>query len=182
MCCENPVENFVNVMELDECFDDAKGECFIDSKDGGCSNVNISKDQINQFLVSAATMDTVLNATDTTTMPLDIWKAMLDTGATVTLIPPACAKQLALPIMPHTDGRRVGTADQTGTFSIQGWIELPGYIGKAAVCSAVGFIIIASCQLQASGLGMDLRPQSNICELYTTEGSFTILQQCPITI
>ena len=28
---------------------------------------------------------------------------------------------------------------------------------------------------------MDLRPESNICELYTTEGSFAILQQCPIT-
>lgn len=53
---------------------------------------------------------------------------MLDTGATVPLIPTSCAERLGLPIMPHTDGRRVGTADQDGTLEIQGWIDLGGYI------------------------------------------------------
>ena len=41
------------------------------------------------------------------------------------MIPTNCAECLGLPIMPHTNGRRVGTADQHGNFTIQGWVELP---------------------------------------------------------
>ena len=81
--------------------------------------------------------------------------------------------------MPYTDDRRVGIADQDGTLEIQVWIDLGGYKGHIAVCSFVRFITVASCQLQAGGLGLDLQPDSTICELYTTEGMFTLLVQCP---
>lgn len=133
--------------------------------------------KISPLEVSVVMMETVLRGSDTKYQLRDKWRSMLDTGATVSLIPTFCAEQLGLSIMPHTDGRRVKTADQEGTLKIQGWVDLQGYIGKVAVCSAVEFIILASCQLQGCGLGMDLQPDSSICELYAVEGSFAILEQ-----
>ena len=78
-----------------------------------------------RVVISAAVMDVVLAVSENSQMILDNWRAILDTCATVTLIPTNCAECLGLPIMPHTNGRRVGTADQHGNFTIQGWVELP---------------------------------------------------------
>ena len=142
---------------------------------------SVVSDVSYQLVVSMSTMEVVMADANIHMFHLDKWRAMLDTGATVTLIPMACAVKLGLQIMPHTDGRRVGTADQEGTLEIQGWLDLQGFIGRAAVCSAVGFIIVASCQLQSCGLGMDLKPDNNICELYTKDGLFAILDQCSAT-
>ena len=147
----------------------------------GISSLSVIQPSVFQLVVSTAMMEVLLAATEIQREQSDLWSSMLDTGATVTLIPTECAAQLQLQIMPHTDGRRVGTADQKGSLAIQGWVDLPGYIGRVAVCSAVKFIIIAACQLQANGLGMDIRPDTSICELYTTEGSFAILEQCVTT-
>ena len=147
----------------------------------GVIGINIGdKDSISALQVSEVVMSAVQLGYDNS-IHIDKWKSMLDTGATVTLIPTVYAALLGLQIMPHTDGRRVGTADQEGTLEIQGWVDLSGYVGRAAVCSAVKFIIVASCQLQACGLGMDLQPNTTICELYTDTGSFALLDQCTTT-
>lgn len=135
----------------------------------------------SRLIVSVATMEAVLKKADLQSHPADWWRSMIDTGATVTLLPRSCAERMGLPIMPHTDGRRVGTADQMGSLEIHGWIDLGGYIGYAAVCSAVGFIIVASCQLQSHQIGLDFYSCGPVCELYTPDGSLAILNQCPQT-
>ena len=88
-------------------------------------DTSIYQCETNELVISAAVMDVVLAVSENSQMILDNWRAILDTCATVTLIPTNCAECLGLPIMPHTDGRRVGTADQHGNFTIQGWVELP---------------------------------------------------------
>lgn len=75
-------------------------------------------DDTYQLVVSVSTKDVVMADSDISMLNLDKWRAVLDTGATVTLIPMACAVQLGLQIMPHTDGRRVETADQARTLEI----------------------------------------------------------------
>lgn len=76
--------------------------------------------QDSRLVVSMVMMDTVLKKADLQLHPEDWWCSMIDTGATVTLVPTSCAERLGLPFMPHTDGRKVGTADQEGTIEIQG--------------------------------------------------------------
>ena len=85
--------------------------------------------------VSIITMAAVQLESESNNVHIDQWRSMIDTGATVTLIPTACAALLGLELMPHTDGRHVGTADQAGTLEIQGWVDLSDFVGSCSLFS-----------------------------------------------
>jgi hypothetical protein len=133
----------------------------------------------SEYIVSAVVMKAVVKKNSLQVHPTACWRSIMDTGATVTLVPPDCTHRLGLPIMPHTDGRRIGTADQKGSLEIQGRIDLKGYIGLASVCNDVGFIIVASCRLQSHHLDLDLYCSSPICELYAEASTLAFLDQRP---
>jgi len=138
----------------------------------------------SELIVCAVVMEALLKKKGLQIHPEACWPSRIDTGATLTLVPLICTHRLGLPIMSHTDGRRVGTAYQKGSLEIQGWIDLGGYIGLAAVCNDVRFIIVASCQSQIHHLGLDLYCSSPICELCIEDalyGTLAILDQCPQT-
>ena len=128
MCCEGCIGSSENSLVSCVCDTDTAMET-TDGVINGVIGINIGdKDSISALQVSEVVMSAVQLGYDNS-IHIDKWKSMLDTGATVTLIPTAYAALLGLQIMPHTDGRRVGTADQEGTLEIQGWVDLSGYVG-----------------------------------------------------
>ena len=74
----------------------------------------------SDLIVSAVVMEAVLREKGLLIHPAACWRSMIDTAATVTLVPPDCTHHLGLSILPHTDERRIGTADQKGSLEIQG--------------------------------------------------------------
>ena len=110
-----------------------------------------------------------------------ITNSLLDSGANVTLVPLEFMKKFNIDMKPHTDGRRIGTADKEGALEILGWIDLEGYIGLAAVCNQISFIIIAINQLKKRGLGVDFKCNTSDCLLYTKHGLFSKVEECPHT-
>ena len=107
---------------------------------------------------------------------------MIDLGASVPLVQLQFAKLHDLVIIPPTDGRSIGTADQDGILPILYWVDLGGYIGLAAVSDKVSFIIVSVSQLQKRGLGVNFPIDECVCELYHQHGVLDIVQQCTQTL
>jgi len=110
--------------------------------------------------------------------PPSIERAMLDSGATVPPVPLEFVDKYKLTLRPHTDGRRIGTADNEGSIEILGWIDLAGYVGLCAVCSQITFIIISTGQIQRRGLGSNFLADQPNCQLYTNQGVLATVDQC----
>jgi hypothetical protein len=77
------------------------------------------------------------------------------------------AKLLA--IEPHTDGRKIGTADAEGSLTILGWITIPGYAGRIALVEGAAFLLLSVIHLQRNGMGVHCLPSSTLCQLTVIE-------------
>jgi hypothetical protein len=135
-------------------------------------------DELERLVVSASVMKVILQEVNSESSQ----KAMIDSGASVPLVPLQLAKLHVLVIIPHTDGRSIGTADQDGILPILYWVDLGGYIGLAAVSDKVSFIIVSVSQLQKRGLGVNFPIDECVCELYHQHGVLDIVQQCTQTL
>ena len=100
----------------------------------------------------------------------DVYKAMVDLGANVNLGPVRLAKALGLQIVPHKDGRKIGTADEDGKMEIVGWIYPNGYTGPIAIVKKAAYVLLSVIQMQKHGMGVNCSPERPICTL-------TILQK-----
>ena len=114
-----------------------------------------------------------------------MFKGMVDLGANTGLAPPSLARLLHLPIEPHIDGRKIGTADADGSLTIVGWITIPGYAGRIALVEGAAFILLSVIHLQQNGMGVHCPPLSTTCRLTVIEEGveveFMELQQEPPT-
>ena len=97
------------------------------------------------------------------------YQGMIDSGANVNLGPVQLAKSLGLPIVPHTDGRKIGTADSGAELIIVGWIFPRGYTGPIALVKGAAFILFSVIQLQANGMGVHFPPLLPSCFLTIME-------------
>ena len=97
----------------------------------------------------------------------DVFKAMIDGGANINLGPRRLAKALGLVIVPHVDGRRIGTADTTGHMVITGWIFPRGFTGPIAIVDKAAYTLLSVSELQKNGMGANCPPCRSVCELVT---------------
>ena len=130
-----------------------------------------------RLIISACNMDIQTRPTQAE----EWYKAMVDMGANVNLGPVRLAKALGLPIIPHIDGRRIGTADSEGNMDIVGWIFPRGYTGPIALVKRAAWTLLSVVQLQQNGMGCHCPPERPICQLtvmeHGTEVIFTELEQ-----
>jgi hypothetical protein len=109
-----------------------------------------------QLIISACNMDIQTRPTSK-----DEWyKAMCDMGANVNVGPVRLAKMLELPIIPHVDGRRIGTADAAGSMDIVGWIFPRGYTGPIALVKRAAWTLLSIMQIQQNGMGCHCSPET----------------------
>jgi len=103
----------------------------------------------------------------------------------VNLGPLRLAKALGLVIVPHTDGRRIGTADAEGHMDIEGWVFPRGYTGPIALVRKAAYTLLSVIQLQQHGMGVHCPPERPICVLTVIKNDEEIvydeLQQSPPT-
>ena len=95
----------------------------------------------------------------------DVFKAMIDGGANLNLGPSHLAKALGLEIVPHVDGRRIGTADTAGRMVIIGWIFPRGFTGPIAIVERAAYTLLSVSELQKNGMGANCPPNRSVCEL-----------------
>ena len=129
--------------------------------DKECYAHHKSCDQGERFLISACNMD----IRGRPRSQEDVYKAMVDQGANVNLGPVRLAKALGLQIVPHTDGRKIGTADEDGQMEILGWIFPRGYTGPIAVVKKAAYLLLSVIQLQKHGVGVHCPPERPVCTL-----------------
>ena len=94
-----------------------------------------------------------------------LYQAMVDLGANVNLGPVRLARVLSLTVVPHIDGRKIGTADTEGHMVIVGWIFPCGFTGPIALVEKAAFILLSVIQLQKNGMGVHCPPERPICIL-----------------
>ena len=139
----------------------------------------------DRLIISLCCLQAVMKKIATVQEYNNRFKGMVDQGANIGLGPPALASLLDLPIEPHTDGRKIGTADAEGSLSILGWITIPGYAGRIALVEGAAFILLSVIHLQQNGMGVHCPPHSNICRLTVMEDGeeveFMVLTQEPPT-
>ena len=71
-------------------------EMLLDNMVQDVNVLGMHQDMIYRLDVSMGVMEVVLNNSKLQTYQIDIWRSMLDIGATVTLIPTSCATSLGL--------------------------------------------------------------------------------------
>lgn len=69
------------------------------------------KQEEDRFIISTGYLGMICTRNTTNLNMTTNYQAMIDSGANVNLAPRSLAKKLGLPIIPHTDGRKIGTAD-----------------------------------------------------------------------
>ena len=135
-----------------------------------------------RLVISACNMDIQSRPTNRE----EWYKAMVDMGANVNVGPVRLAKALSLPIIPHIDGRRIGTADSEGNMDIVGWIFPRGYTGPIALVKRAAWTLLSVVQMQMNGMGCHCPPERPICQLTVMENGkeeiFTELEQVPPTL
>ena len=94
-----------------------------------------------------------------------LYQAMVDLGANVNLGPVRLARVLSLTVVPHIDGRKIGTADTEGHMVIVGWIFPCGFTGPIALVEKAAYILLSVIQLQKNGMGVHCPPERPICIL-----------------
>jgi hypothetical protein len=99
----------------------------------------------------------------------DKYKAMVDQGANVNLGPVLLAKALGLTILPHTDGRQIGTADAKGQMEIMGWIFPKGFTGPIELVKRAACTLLSGTQIQRNWMGVHCPPLLSTCELTILE-------------
>ena len=107
------------------------------------------------------------------------WQALVDSGANINLGPEWLAEAPGLGIVPHTDGRKIGTAKTDGEMIIIGWIFPGGYIGGIALVKDANYILVSVQLLQQHGMSVEFPRDTDICVLSTAFGTFTEITQCP---
>ena len=90
-------------------------------------------------------------------------------GANTRVGPPELASLLDLLIEPHMHGRKIGTADTQGSFTILGWITIPGYAGRIVLVEGAAFLLLSVIHLQQNGMGVNCLPSSIFCQLTVIE-------------
>ena len=100
--------------------------------------------------------------TSTTTDPTI---GMIDSGANISLGPLILADILGLQMVPHNDSRKIGTASESGTLIIVGWIFPRGYTGPIALVHGAKYILFGVSQLQKNHMGVRFPPAQLICLL-----------------
>ena len=105
---------------------------------------------------------------------------MVDSGGNVNLGPKQLAKALGCTIIPHTDGRKIGTADAEGTMEILGWIFPRGFTGPIAIVRKAAWTLLSVGELQSRGIGVNFPPDSKRCDLYLTRFLFILQRICSI--
>ena len=120
-----------------------------------------------RFIISASNMDIQTRPRSVA----DLFRAMVDSGANVSLGPKRLAKALGCAIIPHTDGRKIGTADSEGSMEILGWIFPRGFTGPIAIVRKAAWTLLSVGELQSRGIGVNFPPESKRCDLYLTQGS-----------
>ena len=118
-----------------------------------------------RLIISAAN----LNIRERHRLLADIFKAMVDQGANVNLGPVRLAKALGLDIVPHTDGRKIGTADSEGQMEIVGWIFPGGFIGVIALVKKAAYTLLSVTELQKNWMGVHCPPGRSICSMTVIE-------------
>ena len=123
-------------------------------------------DKSIRLVISASYMELLCNgAVITPGDRMNTLKAMIDSGANINLAPSSLAKMLGLQITPHTDGRKIGTADSEGSMVIAGWIHPRGYTGPIALVDNAAFTLLAVTELQSHGMGVVFPPCTQSCLL-----------------
>ena len=84
---------------------------------------------------------------------VDVFTAMIDSGANLNLGPSRLAKALRLEIVPHVDARRIGTADTKGHMVIIGWLFPRGFTGPIAIVERATYTLLSVSELQQYGIG-----------------------------
>jgi hypothetical protein len=107
--------------------------------------------------------------------------AMLDAGANLHVITRMHALQLGLVIHFNTSTAKIGTADSNNCLSIDGWVDIGGYIGRMAVVEAATCSLLSTSLMQSKGMGSNFKSDVPCCVLYTKEGVFSTVEQCPTT-
>ena len=105
----------------------------------------------DRLVVSLCCMQAVMKKITTVQEYNNRFEGMVDQGANIGVGPPALASLLDLPIEPHTDGRKIGTADAEGSLTIVGWIIIPGYAGRIALVEGAAFLLLSVIHLQQNG-------------------------------
>ena len=123
----------------------------------------------DRLIVSLCCMQAVMKKITTVQEYNNRFKGMVDQGANIGVGPPALASLLDLPIEPHTDGRKIGTADAEGSLTIVGWIIIPGYAGRIALVEGAAFLLLSVIHLQQNGMGVHCPPHSSTCRLKVLE-------------
>ena len=122
--------------------------------------IHVENAQDEQLVISACNRDIQARPT----RAHQWFKAMCDMGANVNVGPVRLAKALGLPIIPHIDGRRIGTADSAGSLDIVGWIFPRGYTGPIALVMRAAWMLLSTVQMQQNGMGCHCPPERTICQ------------------
>ena len=123
----------------------------------------------DRLIISLCCMKAVMKKMTTVQEYNNRFKGMVDQGANIGVGPPALASLLDLSIEPHTDGRKIGTADAEGSLTILGWITIPGYAGRIALVEGAAFLLLSVINMQQNGMGVHCPPNSKTCRLTVLE-------------
>lgn len=151
-------------------------------KDGNLNVLNTNRGGMEERLIISASMMKVVDYNVSIKIE---YRAMIDSGANVNVAPLSLVKTLGLPLMPHTDGRSIGTAKAQGELVIVGWIFPTGYTGPIAIVRDGVFILLSVTQLQQNGMSVQFPSYSNSCILQLksgdTESVYAEVEQCAPT-
>ena len=138
-----------------------------------------------RFVISLCCMKAVMAKATRTEDREKMFRGMVDLGANIAMGPPVLALLLDIRIEPHTDERKIGTADREGSLTILGWITVPGYAGRIAMVEGAAFTLLSVIQLQGNGMGVHCPPNSLTCRLTVMEEGvevdYMVLQQEQVT-
>jgi hypothetical protein len=126
---------------------------------------DLSKGTAVKLVISAVSLD----IRERHRVLTDQFKAMVDQGANVNLGPVRLAKALGLEIVPHTDGRKIGTADSEGQMEIVGWIFPGGFIGAIALVGKAAYTLLSVTELQKNWMGVHCPPGRSLCTITVME-------------
>ena len=112
--------------------------------------------------------------------------AMIDSGANVNIGPKWLAKALGLMVVPHKDSRKIGTAKESDSLEILGWIFPYGVTGPIAIVENCSYILLAVIQLQNHGMSVifpekECDASATKCILARGEQIFAELDQSVVT-
>ena len=129
---------------------------FVGASQGSTVDSGVNTSDELRFIISASNMDIQTRPRSWE----DMYRAMVDSGANVNLGPKRLAKALGCTIIPHTDGRKIGTADAEGTMEILGWIFPRGFTGPIAIVRKAAWTLLSVGELQSHGIGVNFPPDS----------------------